>query len=110
MESDKLIQVGSQVDETSYKFSREIKDKKKIAEFENWFDEIIFTEGLDEMNGYADIIVLIRHDNDGTFTNPISVWFDEDESTVANGIGSEGRTGKLSSSQLKDLRNIIDLK
>ena len=110
MKPDKTLQVGSQVGETSYKFSEEIKDKEKIAEFENRFDEITFTEGLDEPNGYADIIVQIRYYEDGTSTNPISVWFDENESTVVNGIGSEGSTGKLSSHQLDDLKDIVLLK
>ena len=51
MKPDKTLQVGSQVGETSYKFSEEIKDKEKIAEFENWFNKITFTEGQDEPNG-----------------------------------------------------------
>ena len=110
MKPDKTLQVGSQVGETSYKFSEEIKDKEKIVEFENWFNKITFTEGLDEPNGYADIIVQIRCYEDGTSTNPISVWFDENESTVVNGIGSEGSTGKLSSHQLDDLKDIVLLK
>lgn len=107
---DTTLQVGSQISESSYEFSEEIKDKEKIAEFENWFDKINFTEEIDEPVGYADIILQIRHYKEGTSTHPISIWLDEKESTVINGIGSEDRVGKISSSQLGDLRNIIDSK
>lgn len=107
---DKTLQVGSQMSESSYEFSEEIKDKEKIAEFENWLDKINFTEEIDKPDGYADIILQIRHYKEGTSTHPISIWLDGNESTVINGIGSEDRVGKISSSQLDDLRDIIDLK
>lgn len=107
---DTTLQVGSQLSKSSYEFSEEIKDKEKIAEFENWFDKINFTEKIDEPEGYADIILQIRHYKEGTSTHPISIWLDGNESTVINGIGSKDRVGKISNSQLDDLRNIIDSK
>ncbi|MGX7394686.1 hypothetical protein [Carnobacterium mobile] len=110
IQPDKILQVGSQISESSYKFSEEIKDEEKIVEFENWFDRINFTEEIGEPDGYADIVLQIRHYKEGISTHPISIWVDEDEATVTNEIGSEDRVGKLSSSQLDDLRKIIDSK
>lgn len=110
IQPDKILQVGSQISDSSYKFSEEIKDKKKIAEFENWFDKINFTEEISKPNKYADIVLQLHHYKEGTSTHPISIWLDEDEATVVNEIGSEGSGGKLSRSQLDNLRNIIDPK
>ncbi|MGB3160577.1 MAG: hypothetical protein WBA84_04945 [Carnobacterium sp.] len=107
---NKIIQIGSQVSESSYEFSEEIKDKEKIAEFEEWFDKIDFKKETEKPDGYADLIVQIRYYREGTMTNPVSIWFDDYESTVINGIGSEGEIGKLSNSQLENLLSIIGLK
>ncbi|MGY0400416.1 hypothetical protein [Carnobacterium jeotgali] len=110
MKPGKVLQVGSQISESSYDFSEEIKDQEKIAEFEKWFDKINFTEEISTPDRNADIIMQIIHYKEGIFTHPISIWVDENETIVMNGIGTRDEVGKITNSQLNDLRNIIDSK
>ena len=45
MEPDLILQVGSQHNEATIEFTKEIEDEK-IEAFENWFDEINFKERI----------------------------------------------------------------
>lgn len=104
------LQVGTQVSEMTFQFTKEIKDKEKITAYETWFDEIEFSEeveGLDQ-DGDADIIVQVRRYKEGTSTHPVSVWVAEDNITVINNIGTGTSIAKISQSTLDDLQHIIE--
>lgn len=107
MEPDKVLRVGTQVSEYTFQFSKEIKDKEKIIEYENWFDEIDFSEEVEKQDDYADIILQIDH-KEGISTHHASLWINESNIIIVNGIGAESRSGKISNSQLNSLQNIID--
>ncbi len=104
---DKILVVGHQISENGYEFTKEIKAEEKIAEFENLFEEIVFsTEEWDE-EAYADIILQINHKK-GIFTHPLRIWIDGDEATVLIVGLAEANLGKLSKSQLENLKDIIN--
>lgn len=107
MKPEKTLVVGSQVDDSSYDFTEEIKDKEKIVEFEKWFNNIDFSSEIKEPNGYAEIIIIIRDYEQGTYTHPVSLWIDEDNFIVTNKIGFENTGGKISKTQLDELQKII---
>ena len=104
---EKILEVGSQVDGSGYEFTKELKDKEKISEFEKWFDNIDFSSEIEEPIGYAEIIIIIRDHEQSIMTHPVSIWIDEDNSTVTNEIGFEKLGGKISNSQLDELQKII---
>ncbi len=56
---------------------------------------------------YAEIILQIDH-KEGISTHHASIWIDESNIIIVNGIGAENRSGKISNSQLNNLQNIID--
>ncbi|MFB1051990.1 hypothetical protein [Paraliobacillus sp. JSM ZJ581] len=43
MEPDKVLHVGHSVSKYEFEFTKEIKDKKKISEFEQLFEEVVFS-------------------------------------------------------------------
>ena len=103
---DKILVVGHQISEMAFEFTKEIKDEEKIAEFENLFEEIVFSTEEWNEEAYADDIILqINHK--GFFTHPLRIWIDGDEATALI-TGDEDNIGKLSKSQLEDLKAIIN--
>lgn len=108
IEPKKVLQVGTQINETSYQFTQEIKDKEKIAEFEKWFDEIDFSNDIEIQEGYADIVLQISHYKEGTLTHPVSIWIDGDNITATNNIGTDTKGSKITKAQLDELQNIIE--
>lgn len=109
-QTDKTLQVGSQVGEDVYQFTYEIKDKEKIIEYEKWFDNIDFSEETEEefRDDYADIIVQIRNYKEGISTHPVSIWIDGNDITVISQIDTGNSISKISKNDLDDLQAIID--
>lgn len=104
---DKILVVGHQISEYAFEFTKEIKDADKITEFENLFEEIVFSTEEWNEESYADIILQINH-KEGIFTHPLSIWIDGDDATVVIRGSIEDNTGKLSKSQLDNLKSIIN--
>lgn len=94
IEPKKVLQVQTQINETSYQFTQEIKDKEKIAEFEKWFDEIDFSKDIEIQEEYADMILQIRH-KEGVSTHPVSLWINGNKITATNDIGADTKGGKI---------------
>ena len=106
MKPEKVLLVGTQINETSYQFTQEIKDKEKIAEFESWFDEIDFSKDIEIQEGYADMVLQIVHHKEGTSTHLVSLWINGNNITVTNGIGADTKGGKITKAQLDELQDI----
>ena len=107
IEPKKVLQVGTQINETSYQFTQEIKDKEKIAEFEKWFDEIDFSKDIEVQEEHADMILQIRH-KEGVSTHPVSLWINGNNITVTNDIGADTKGGKITKAQLDELQDILE--
>ena len=107
MMPDKILVVGHQVSEYVFEFTKEIKDKDRIAEFENLFEEIVFSTEEWNEETYADIILQINH-KEGIFTHPLEIWIDGDEATALIPGLVEDNIGRLSKSQLENLKAIIN--
>lgn len=107
MMPDKVLVVGHQISEYAFEFTKEIRDKEKIEEFENLFEEMDFlTEEWNE-GAYADIILQINH-KEGIFTHPLRIWIIGDEATALIAGLTEDNICKLSKSQLDNLKAIIN--
>jgi hypothetical protein len=104
---DKILVVGHQISEYAFEFTKEIKDEEKIAKFEKLFEEIVFSTEEWNEKAHSDIILQINH-KQGIFTHPLRIWIDGDEATVLIAGLAEENLGKLSKSQLKDLKAIIN--
>ena len=104
---DKVLLVGHQVDNTTIDFSKEIRDKKKINQFENIFKEVKFLQDvkLKEEN-YPDMITNIRHKN-GTSTHWFKIWVNEEESIVLKSNLGKPSIGRLTKSQVDTLESIV---
>ena len=107
MMPDKILVVGYQISEYAFEFTKEIKDEEKIAKFEKLFEEIVFSTEEWNEKAYADIILQINH-KQGIFTHPLRIWIDGDEATVLIAGLAEENLGKLSKSQLENLKAIIN--
>jgi len=107
MMPDKILVVGHQISEYAFEFTKEIKDEEKIAKFEDLFEEINFLDGEWNEDAYADIILQINH-KQGIFTHPLRIWIDGDGATAIIIGLAEGNIGKLSKSQLGNLKAIIN--
>ncbi|MDN6291141.1 MAG: hypothetical protein L0J63_12805 [Tetragenococcus koreensis] len=112
LQPERTLNVGSQVDDTGYQFTKQIEDKEKIKEYEKWFNDIEFSNEIEEPTGYAEIVVKLVNHKEGTMVHPISVWIDGKDITVTNNIGFESTEfetpeGKLTKTQLDDLQKII---
>ena len=107
MMPDKILVVGHQISEYAFEFTKEIKDEEKIAKFEKLFEEIVFSTEEWNEKAHSDIILQINH-KQGIFTHPLRIWIDGDEATVLIAGLAEENLGKLSKSQLKDLKAIIN--
>lgn len=109
MMPDKILVVGHQISELSFEFTKEIKDADKIAEFEDLFEEIVFTTEEWNEESYADIILQINHKK-GIYTHPLRIYIGKNEDSalaIISGL-SENNIGKLSKSQLGKLKAIIN--
>lgn len=104
---DKILLAGHQISDYGFEFTKEIKDKEKISEYENLFEQIVFLSDEWNEEAYADIILRINH-NKGIFTHPLEIWIDGDEATVLITGFNENNIGKLSKPQLEKLKTIID--
>ena len=78
MAPDKVLVVGHHISDHAFTFTKEIKDPKKIAEYEAFFYEIKFIPGEYDEARYADVIMQINHKS-GIFTHPLHIWFKDDE-------------------------------
>ena len=78
MTPDKVLVVGHQIGDHEFEFTKEIKDKEKIVEFEKLFDQVDFSSGEWNEETYPDMIVQINH-KDGYFTHPFHIWINGDE-------------------------------
>ena len=109
MMPDKILVVGHQISEYAFEFTKEIKDADKIAEFEDLFEEIVFTTEEWNEESYADIILQINHKK-GIFTHPLRIYIDKNGDAALAIISgfNENNMGKLSKSQLEKLKTIID--
>ena len=104
---DKVLVVLKQVDEHTMEVTKEIKDKEKITDFENIFDEISFEQKEWEEESYADVIVQINHKK-GIYTHPLKIWFNVEEGTAQMYTIEDKEIGKLSSTQVKALQEILN--
>lgn len=105
---DKVLVVGHQVNDNVIDFSKQIKDKQKIIEFENIFKEVEFSE--EEWNKettYPDIITHIRH-KEGIATHWFEIWINEEESIVVISMSEGAWVGRLTKSQVDTLKRIIN--
>ncbi|GEK91234.1 hypothetical protein [Alkalibacterium kapii] len=112
LQPERTLNVGSQVDDSVYQYTKHIEDKEKIVEYEKWFDGIEFSNDIEEPTGYAEIVVDLVNHKEGTMVHPISIWIDGEDITVINNIGFkstefETPEGKLTKTQLDKLRKII---
>ncbi|GEM02942.1 hypothetical protein SAMN05421839_1724 [Halolactibacillus halophilus] len=109
IEPDKVLFVGQQIDEYQGEFTKEIKDKQKILEFENIFDDLNFVKEEWYPEKPADLIFRLDH-KDGIFTHFYKVWIDDKEAIVLSAFDSENditEIAKLSNEKLNDLESII---
>ncbi|MCG1013285.1 MAG: hypothetical protein GX892_01680 [Thermoanaerobacteraceae bacterium] len=106
MAPDKVLVVGHHISDHAFTFTKEIKDQKKIAEYENLFNQIKFSRGECDEDTYPDIILQINHKT-GIFTHPLHIWMKGDEGIALIWTLEEPEIGKLSSSQVETLKRII---
>ena len=107
MAPDKVLVAGNQIDAYSFQFTKEIRDEKKIADFEKIFDEIAFVEENLEEASYPDFIVQINHKR-GIWTHPLKIWFDGEEGLAQMYTVEKTRIGRLSGAQVKALQEIFN--
>ncbi len=107
MTPDKVLMVGHQIDEHTFEFTREIKVKEKIADFEKLFEQINFSEEELKEESYPDIVVQINHKS-GIFTHAFKIWFSGEEGIAEIYTTEEKLIGKLSNSQVRVLQEIIN--
>lgn len=103
---DKVLLVGQQIDEHAFEFKKEIKDKEKIVEFENLFDQVNFSSNEWNEETYPDMIVQIDH-KEGYFTHAFHIWIKGDEGVVLIWTSGKKEVGKLSRSQVETLKRIL---
>lgn len=106
MTPDKVLLVGHQVGNYEFEFTKEIKDKEKIAEFENLFEQVDFSSSEWNEEKYPDMIVQINH-KEGYFTHTFHIWINGDEGIAIIWTSEDKEIGKLSSSQVETLKRII---
>lgn len=106
MTPNKVLLVGHQISDQAFEFIKEIKDKKKIAEFENLFDQVNFSSGEWDVETYPDMVVQINH-KEGYFTHAFHIWINGDEGIALIWTLEEKEIGRLSSSQVDTLKRII---
>lgn len=105
---DKVLLVGHQIDDTAIDFSKEIKDKKKINEFENIFKEVEFLEGeSNKETTYPDMITHIRH-KEGIATHWFKIWINEEEGIAVISMSQETLVGRLKKPQVDTLKRIVN--
>ena len=104
---DKVLLVGHQINDTTIDFSKEIKDKEKIKEFESIFNEVEFTEGEWNNATYPDMITHIRHKK-GTITHWFEIWISKEEGIVVISMSEETLVGRLTKSQVDTLKRIVN--
>jgi len=105
---DKVLLIGHQIDDTTIDFSKEIRDKEKIKEFESLFNEVEFLEG--EWNNetpYPDMITQIRH-KEGISTHWFEIWINDEECIVLISMSDETLVGRLTKSQVDTLKRIVN--
>jgi hypothetical protein len=108
MTPDKVLLVGNQINDTTIDFSKEIRDKEKINEFENIFKEVEFSEGeWNKETTYPDMITHIRH-KEGIATHWFEIWIDEEEGMAVMSMSEETLVGRLTKSQVDILRRIVN--
>ncbi|MEL5864855.1 hypothetical protein [Clostridium cochlearium] len=107
MTPDKVLVVGHQISNDAFEFTKEIKNKEKIDEFENLFDQINFSTGEWHAETYPDMIVQINH-KEGYFTHAFHIWSNGDEGIALMWTLEEKQIGKLSNSQVGILKRIIN--
>jgi hypothetical protein len=106
MAPDKILVAGNQIDAYSFQFTKEIRDKEKIADFEKLFDEIAFVEEPLEEASYPDLIVQINHKR-GIWTHPLRIWFDGEEGIAQQYTIEKPMIGRLSGTQVRALQEIF---
>lgn len=106
MAPDKVLVAGNQISEYSFQFTKEIKDKVKIADFERIFDEITFVEEPLKETSYPDLIVQINHKR-GIWTHPLKIWFDGEEGIAYMYTIEPPQIGSLTDTQVKALQEIF---
>ncbi|WP_217587652.1 hypothetical protein [Lentibacillus saliphilus] len=109
MTPDKILLVGHQISEYEFEFTKEIKDEQKVSEFEQLFEEIVFSTEEWHEETYADTIFQINH-KEGIYTHSLKIWIDGEEAIMLKTHDRENKTatiGKLSKSQLENLETII---
>lgn len=104
---DKVLFVGHRINDNVIDFSKQIKDKEKINEFENIFKEVEFSE--EEWNKettYPSIITHIRH-KEGIATHWFEIWINEEEGIVVMPMSEGAWVGSLTKSQVDILKRIV---
>lgn len=104
---DKVLVVGHRINDNVIDFSKQIKDKEKINEFENIFKEVEFSE--EEWNKettYPNIITHIRH-KEGIATHWFEIWINEEEGIVVMPMSEGAWVGSLTKSQVDILKRIV---
>jgi len=105
---DKVLLVGHQIDDTAIDFSKEIKDKEKISEFENIFKEVKFLKGeSNKETTYPDMITHIRH-KEGIATHWFKIWINDEEGTAIISMYQQTLVGRLEKSQVNALKRIVN--
>lgn len=107
---DKVLFVGHQVDDYHSAFTKEIKNEKKIATFEEIFDDLTFVREEWHPEKPADLVFRLDH-KEGTFTHFYKVWVNDTEAIVLSAFDSENdltTIAKLSKEQVHDLETLIE--
>lgn len=110
MMPDKVLHVGHGIDKYSGEFTREIKDEKKISEFEQLCEEVIFSEEEWNEEKPADLVFKIDH-KEGIYTHFLEVWINQEGAIMSYGNDWENNMatiGELSKSQFEKLESIIE--
>ncbi|HHV26647.1 MAG TPA: hypothetical protein GXX63_05565 [Tissierellia bacterium] len=85
-----MLLVRHQVVDHEFEFTKEIKDKEKIVEFENLFNEVNFSSSEWNEERYPDMLVQINH-KEGYFTHAFHIWINGDEGIVLIWTSEENR-------------------
>ena len=108
MTPDKILVVGDRVDDYGIDFSKEIKDKEKINDFENLFEEVDFKEEWSGGKRESDMVTQIIHAKEGFITHWFEIWINEDEGLAVKSMEDKPIAGKLTKIQIKKLKEIVN--
>ncbi|WP_026477698.1 hypothetical protein [Alkaliphilus transvaalensis] len=104
---NKVLVVGEQVGEFAIKFNKEVREEKKIAQYERILGELIFEESEWVPETYPEFVLKIVH-KEGYFIGFHHIWINEEGGTLLIPNGSDRNYAKLTTNQVKELEEIIE--